>query len=71
MDVLLGPEMRSTGEVMGIDRSMGLAFVKAQLAAGTHLPEGGTVFLSLADRDKETGVRAAERLVELGFTIVD
>ncbi|MFN8037928.1 MAG: carbamoyl-phosphate synthase large subunit [Acidimicrobiales bacterium] len=68
-DAVLGPEMRSTGEVMGIDRSMGLAFVKAQLAAGTHLPEGGTVFLSLADRDKEVGVRAAERLVELGFTI--
>ncbi|MEZ5141868.1 MAG: ATP-grasp domain-containing protein [Acidimicrobiales bacterium] len=68
-DAVLGPEMRSTGEVMGIDRSFGLAFVKAQLAAGTRLPEGGTVFLSLADRDKETGVRAAERLVSLGFTV--
>jgi carbamoyl-phosphate synthase large subunit len=68
-DAVLGPEMRSTGEVMGIDRSVGLAFAKAQLAAGTRLPTGGTVFLSLADRDKEAGVRAAEVLVGLGFAI--
>ena len=52
-DSVLGPEMRSTGEVMGIDLTPGLAFVKAQLAAGTRLPESGTVFMSLADRDKE------------------
>jgi carbamoyl-phosphate synthase large subunit len=68
-DAVLGPEMRSTGEVMGIDRTAGLAFAKAQLAAGTRLPSGGTVFLSLADRDKEVGVRAARRFVELGFSI--
>jgi carbamoyl-phosphate synthase large subunit len=68
-DALLGPEMRSTGEVMGIDLTFGLAFAKSQLAAGTRLPEQGTVFLSLADRDKPTGVRAAQRFVDLGFSI--
>jgi carbamoyl-phosphate synthase large subunit len=68
-DALLGPEMRSTGEVMGIDLTFGLAFAKSQLAAGMKLPESGTVFLSLADRDKPTGVRAAQRFVELGFSI--
>jgi len=68
-DALLGPEMRSTGEVMGIDLTFGLAFAKSQLAAGTKLPQSGTVFLSLADRDKPIGVRAAQRFVELGFTI--
>ena len=68
-DALLGPEMRSTGEVMGIDRTFGLAFAKSQLAAGTNLPTSGTVFLSLADRDKEIGVRAAQQFRELGFSI--
>jgi carbamoyl-phosphate synthase large subunit len=68
-DSLLGPEMRSTGEVMGIDRTVGLAFAKAQLAAGTRLPRGGTVFLSMADRDKPLGVEAARRFVDLGFAI--
>src|SRR5690606_12889176 len=68
-DSLLGPEMRSTGEVMGIDLTFGLAFAKSQLAAGTRLPQHGTVFLSLADRDKPAGVRAARRFVELGFSI--
>ena len=68
-DALLGPEMRSTGEVMGIDLTVGLAFAKSQLAAGNELPESGTVFLSLADRDKATGVRAAQQFVELGFAI--
>ncbi|MEJ5255688.1 MAG: carbamoyl-phosphate synthase large subunit [Acidimicrobiales bacterium] len=69
VDSVLGPEMRSTGEVMGIDATFGLAFVKAQLAAGTKLPERGTVFLSLADRDKPLGARAARRFAELGFSI--
>ena len=70
-DTLLGPEMRSTGEVMGIDRTFGLAFAKSQIAAGDRLPDGGTVFLSLADRDKPAGVQAAaRRFVELGFAIV-
>ncbi len=69
-DALLGPEMRSTGEVMGIDLTPGLAFVKAQLAAGTRLPESGRIFLSLADRDKDLGVAAAQIFSQLGFGIV-
>ena len=55
VDTLLGPEMRSTGEVMGVDITFGLAFAKSQMAAGTRLPDSGTVFLSLADRDKPAG----------------
>ena len=70
VDTLLGPEMRSTGEVMGIDRSFGLAFAKSQAAAGSALPDSGTVFLSLAQRDKEHGLLAARRFAELGFAIV-
>jgi len=69
VDTVLGPEMRSTGEVMGIDRSFGLAFAKSQAAAGSRLPEQGTVFLSLANRDKAGGLAAARRFVELGFQI--
>jgi carbamoyl-phosphate synthase large subunit len=70
VDTLLGPEMRSTGEVMGVDATVGLAFAKSQTAAGDRLPEKGTVFLSLADRDKAGGLVAARRFVELGFTVV-
>ncbi|HKH26516.1 MAG TPA: carbamoyl-phosphate synthase large subunit [Acidimicrobiia bacterium] len=70
VDTLLGPEMRSTGEVMGVDRSFGLAFTKSQAAAGNQLPERGTVFFSLADRDKPAGLVAARRLAELGFSLV-
>jgi carbamoyl-phosphate synthase large subunit len=69
-DTLLGPEMRSTGEVMGVDATVGLAFAKSQLAAGDRLPQSGTVFFSLADRDKAGGVAAARRFAELGFSIV-
>jgi len=69
VDTLLGPEMRATGEVMGIDATFGLAFAKSQSAAGDRLPERGTVFLSLADRDKPGGLLAARRFVELGFTL--
>jgi carbamoyl-phosphate synthase large subunit len=69
VDSLLGPEMRSTGEVMGIDRTFGLAFAKSQMAAGNRLPEKGTVFFSLADRDKAAGVAAALEFVRLGFAI--
>lgn len=69
-DALLGPEMRSTGEVMGIDRTMGLAFAKSQLAAGDRMPESGTVFMSLADRDKRTGLKAAQTFADLDFGIV-
>jgi carbamoyl-phosphate synthase large subunit len=68
-DQVLGPEMRSTGEVMGIDRTFGLAFAKSQAAAGERLPEAGTVFFSLADRDKPQGAIAARGFVTLGFQI--
>ncbi len=68
-DSVLGPEMRSTGEVMGIDTTFGLAFAKSQLAAGDRLPETGCVFMSLADRDKATGVEAARRFHKAGFTV--
>ncbi len=68
-DAVLGPEMRSTGEVMAIDSTPGLAFVKAQLAAGTRLPAAGTVFVSMADRDKEVGLRAARILHGLGYKL--
>jgi carbamoyl-phosphate synthase large subunit len=70
VDAVLGPEMRSTGEVMGVDRSFGLAFVKSQTGAGNRLPERGTVFLSLADRDKAAGISVARRLADLGFSLV-
>ncbi len=69
-DPVLGPEMRSTGEVMGIDSTTGRAFTKSQMAAGDTLPESGTVFFSLADRDKAIGVEAAAGFVELGFDVV-
>jgi carbamoyl-phosphate synthase large subunit len=69
-DAVLGPEMRSTGEVMGVDLTTGLAFMKSQIAAGGPLPEKGTVFLSLADRDKVLGAEAAELFHQLGFSLV-
>jgi carbamoyl-phosphate synthase large subunit len=69
VDTILGPEMRSTGEVMGIDRSFGLAFAKSQAGAGNRLPASGTLFLSLADRDKQAGVDVARRFADLGFTL--
>jgi carbamoyl-phosphate synthase large subunit len=70
VDPALGPEMRSTGEVMGIDRTFARAFRKAELAAGTVLPDHGTVFLSLADRDKPAGIVVANRLRERGMRLV-
>jgi carbamoyl-phosphate synthase large subunit len=70
VDTLLGPEMRSTGEVMGIGSTFGLAFAKSQIAAGTRLPSEGTVFLSLADRDKAGGLEAARTFHDLGFVLV-
>jgi len=69
VDTALGPEMRSTGEVMGIAPTFGKAFFKAELAAGTLLPTSGTVFLSLADGDKPAGLVVATRLRELGLGI--
>ncbi len=72
VDALLGPEMRSTGEVMGIASTFPLAFAKSQVAAGGKLPSSGAVFFSLADRDKARRSirRAAHAFVELGFSIV-
>ena len=69
VDTVLGPEMRSTGEVMGVGESFGIAFAKSQLAAGTRLPDRGQVFMSLADRDKVQGRDLARLLVDLGFTL--
>ena len=71
VDTILGPEMRSTGEVMGWDISFPRAFLKAQLGAGTHLPEGGKVFFSIKDDDKTPQLAETARiLVDLGFEIV-
>ena len=69
VDVLLGPEMKSTGEVMGLDSSFAAAFAKSQIAAGTELPEHGKVFISVKDRDKPAAAELARELSELGFTI--
>ncbi|MGI9643959.1 MAG: carbamoyl-phosphate synthase large subunit, partial [Ilumatobacteraceae bacterium] len=69
VDPALGPEMRSTGEVMGIAATFGKAFYKAELSAGTILPTEGTVFLSLADPDKPAGLVVAQRLRALGLGI--
>jgi carbamoyl-phosphate synthase large subunit len=70
VDIILGPEMKSTGEVMGIDHDFGTAFAKAQLAAGTILPATGSVFISVRDGDKSGLVDSARRLVAMGFEIV-
>ncbi|WP_167142381.1 carbamoyl-phosphate synthase large subunit [Canibacter zhoujuaniae] len=70
VDSLLGPEMRSTGEVMGMDRDFPTAFAKAQTAAGSALPMSGTVFISVADRDKREIVLSARCLHEMGFKIL-
>ena len=70
VDVLLGPEMKSTGEVMGLDFSFEAAFAKSQLAAGTRLPEKGTVFISVKDRDKGGFTHLAQQLVAMGFDII-
>ena len=69
-DILLGPEMKSTGEVMGIDKSFGLAYAKSQMAAQPALPLSGTIFLSVRDSDKSSAVRLGKGLHELGFRIV-
>jgi carbamoyl-phosphate synthase large subunit len=69
IDTVLGPEMKSTGEVMGIASNFGLAFAKSQTAAFGPLPKSGAVFISLSERDKEPGWRAARDLHELGFKI--
>ena len=70
VDIILGPEMRSTGEVMGIDEEFPLAFAKSQIAAGNELPDEGTVFISMASKYKQAMVDPARRLQALGFKIV-
>jgi carbamoyl-phosphate synthase large subunit len=70
VDVILGPEMRSTGEVMGIDDSFGMAFAKAQVSAGNVLPEEGTIIVTVHDRDKETVTPLVRRFHDLGFRIM-
>lgn len=69
VDVILGPEMKSTGEVMGIDKDFGRAFIKSQIAAGQNLPRRGNVFISVRDKDKQNVVSIAGRLKSLGFRI--
>jgi carbamoyl-phosphate synthase large subunit len=70
VDTVLGPEMKSTGEVMGVAATFGEAFAKAQLSAGQILPTGGTVFFTVNDHDKDSVVELARRYVNLGFKIV-
>ncbi|MBT4042245.1 MAG: carbamoyl-phosphate synthase large subunit [Rhodospirillaceae bacterium] len=70
VDVLLGPEMKSTGEVMGLDTTFAAAFAKSQIAAGTELPRSGKVFISVKDKDKPAAAELARNLCELGFTII-
>jgi len=69
-DPVLGPEMKSTGEVMGIDRDFDIAFSKAMLGSGMKLPDGGTAFVSVKDADKDNIIPAVEKMVELGFSII-
>lgn len=70
VDVLLGPEMRSTGEVIGLDKDFPRAFLKSQMAANTHLPLEGKVFISVKNRDKEKMITPAKELVGMGYTVV-
>jgi carbamoyl-phosphate synthase large subunit len=71
VDTVLGPEMKSTGEVMGIDRSFEIAFAKSQLGGGSRLPRQGTVFVSVRDADKDARILGAVKLlIELGFRVI-
>ena len=70
VDILLGPEMRSTGEVMGLDHDYALAFAKAQLGAGVDLPRSGTLFVSVRDEDKARVLPSVKRLADLGFRVL-
>jgi carbamoyl-phosphate synthase large subunit len=70
VDTVLGPEMKSTGEVMGLDSDFGRAFAKSQIASGTRLPEKGTVFISVKDADKTFATQSAQSLIQMGFDIV-
>src|SRR5947207_7980533 len=70
IDIALGPEMKSTGEVMGIDVDLGLAYAKSQMAAPPPLPRKGNVFISVKDADKEAIIPVARQFVKLGFGII-
>jgi carbamoyl-phosphate synthase large subunit len=70
VDPILGPEMRSTGEVMGVGRTFGEAMLKSQLGAGSRLPSGGTVVITVKNSDKPRAVQVARDLVALGFSVV-
>ncbi|HUZ73668.1 MAG TPA: carbamoyl-phosphate synthase large subunit [Stellaceae bacterium] len=70
VDLILGPEMKSTGEVMGIDTDFGRAFAKSQLGSGTELPLAGAVFVSVRDRDKPSIVQSCIKLAEMGFSLI-
>jgi carbamoyl-phosphate synthase large subunit len=70
VDIILGPEMKSTGEVMGVGESFGEAFIKSQVAAGVRLPRGGRAFVSVRDGDKEAAAQIGRDLVQLGFTVL-
>jgi carbamoyl-phosphate synthase large subunit len=70
VDPVLGPEMRSTGEVMGLDVTFGRAFAKSQIGAGAKLPLSGTAFISVKETDKEFAVEPAKHLLEMGFDII-
>jgi carbamoyl-phosphate synthase large subunit len=70
VDIILGPEMKSTGEVMGLDRDFSRAYIKSQIAAGQKLPSKGNVFISVRDRDKRTVLMLARKLHDLGFGIM-
>ncbi|MGB8274681.1 MAG: carbamoyl-phosphate synthase large subunit [Alphaproteobacteria bacterium] len=70
VDIILGPEMKSTGEVMGLDTNFARAFAKSQLGSGTKLPLSGTVFISVKDKDKPAMAKAGRRLLEMGFKLI-
>jgi carbamoyl-phosphate synthase large subunit len=70
VDTLLGPEMKSTGEVMGLDKDFGKAFAKAQLGAGVNLPLSGKIFISVKDSDKPAAIEIARKLVAAGFSLI-
>src|SRR3989442_15690669 len=70
VDISLGPEMKSTGEVMGMDVDLGLAYAKSQMAAPPPLPKKGNVFVSVKDSDKESVIPVAREFVKLGFGII-
>ena len=69
-DILLSPEMRSTGEVMGLDADLGIAYAKSQMAAGSPLPLGGKVFISVSDAHKKQVAAVAKQFADLGFELV-